>query len=508
MGYSEPYCHLCGVSFNIIFSSTSGKLDDDPDSTLQWEPPVVKTTDVVCCTDHEDADSDTEYNPQETQDSEPYEYDSDVSYNTSDEDVPEHEETTDTTDTETQFYTEWARRTFNPNCREPEERVGYFDASSSAYSTNIISPEAARGCRTAQFLFHKSNSWQPDEHHEAWEVHGEWALSGICDGVPSRDCDIPTVWPARGGVETLEADNTNYYPHMQPDDIAMPFHPWCFDIFCRQSKVQFKHIDTSALMKWRNTEFDRKSFLKFPRAKEVRRAQDQWWDHEPGSEYLVANPLYVPGLPELLISAVNGESSDKHFGGRQKDRSSEATRARSRPSQHRRVNLLSSMPLEIRLMIIDFLGSDDVTRLRAASRTFTNLPSSVWYRLTREEMPWLWEAWDESECTHSPQIWTRVSTAQVKSILKSRKLLSNVLSADYMKYKAAEKAAEYWLPMPCDMPNQVDLPRLGTDWRVVFTQIKQNWRRLKGLQNRRRIWTDVEEIIRRIRNLEMASDEP
>lgn len=55
-------------------------------------------------------------------------------------------------------------------------------------------------------------------------------------------------------------------------------------------------------------------------------------------------------------------------------------------------------------MIIGFLGSIDITSLRAASRAFTHFPNSVGYRLIREEMPWLWEAWDEFECKHIPQI--------------------------------------------------------------------------------------------------------
>jgi hypothetical protein len=123
-------------------------------------------------------------------------------------------------------------------------------------------------------------------------------------------------------------------------------------------------------------------------------------------------------------------------------------------------------------------------------------------------MPWLWEAWDEFECKHIPQIWTTVSTAQIKSILKSLKRLSEVLSVDYMEHKDAEKAAEHWFPMPCEIPDQVNLPRLRTDWHFVFTRIKHSWNRIKGLRNRQLIWADVEEIIRRIQNLEMASDVP
>lgn len=207
------------MSFNIVFGANSGPLDPDDReyTTFPSQTPFVKTTDVSCFTDFEETDDDTEYTPQEIEDSDPYEYDSDISTDvSSNEDTPEDEESIDTTDTESQQYTEWVKKTFNPNCRDPEEHVGYYDASDSTYSINIIFPEEARGCRTAQFLHHKNSVWQPDELHEPWEVNGDWALSGICDGMPSRDCDIPTVWPARGGVEQLEADNSSYHVRYLP----------------------------------------------------------------------------------------------------------------------------------------------------------------------------------------------------------------------------------------------------------------------------------------------------
>jgi hypothetical protein len=281
----------------------------------------------------------------------------------------------------------------------------------------------------------------------------------------------------------------------------MPLHPWCFDIFCRQSQIHSKEVDASGLMNWRNSELDSREFYQFPRTEDVKIARGQWWSHDLGSEYLVANPLYVPGLSELLLSAVNGEIKSEQHAQCEKVQLSQFTKTQPTSSQHQPVDFFSSIPLEIRLMIVGYLGSDDITSLRAASRTFTTLPNNVWYRLIREEMPWLWEAWDESECKHTPQIWTTVSTAQVKSILKSRERLSEVLRLEYMTHEDSEKVAENWFPIPCDIPEQVHLPRLATDWHFVFVQINKDWNRLKGLRNRQRIWIDVEEIMRRIQNL-------
>ena len=81
---------------------------------------------MACSTDYEETDHDVEYMPQESEDSEAYEYDSDIATEaSSDEETPENEESPDIMDTESPLYNDWAVRTFNPNCREPEEHVGY-----------------------------------------------------------------------------------------------------------------------------------------------------------------------------------------------------------------------------------------------------------------------------------------------------------------------------------------------------------------------------------------------
>lgn len=254
-------------------------------------------------------------------------------------------------------------------------------------------------------------------------------------------------------------------------------------------------------MKWRNSEFNWDHFRNFPRAGDVFAAQDQFWRHEPGAEYLAANPLYVPGLPTLLTGA--NEETVKDGTGiflcrgdlewPQLINNTPAVR------QTVQKDLLASLPLDIRLYIVDFLGSVDTTNLRIASKSFTKLPNSVWYRFVREEMPWLWEAWDEAESLHIPSPWTTVTANEVAFLNKTRKQYSRVLSDEYMP---TDKIVDYLLPPPSAISDQMRLFRANTDWRQVYTRIKRNWGWLRGLRNRRRIWEDVEEIIRRIQEFE------
>ena len=193
--------------------------------------------------------NDPNYAPQEDDDNRPYEYDSD--YESTDtmsldgeDDENDHESTNDTNQ-----YHDFLSRTLIPQSRSRGEPVGNFGhsnksyrneiilpmnsdelpegydpecleripgatcAEANAYSGSVISLEEMRGCRTAQFLVHKGfsgESWQPDGLHAAWEISEDWFLSGVCDGMRSRDEGCPAVWPMRGGVRRLQADNVNF----------------------------------------------------------------------------------------------------------------------------------------------------------------------------------------------------------------------------------------------------------------------------------------------------------
>lgn len=265
----------------------------------------------------------------------------------------------------------------------------------------------------------------------------------------------------------------------------MPFHPWCFDIFCRQSKLRFNRINISGLIKWRDAEFSYEDFHSFPRSGDVLEGQEQFWQHVPGKEYLAANPLYVPGLRTILQNADREES--------------ELPKKSPALLQGGHHDVFASLPPEIRLLVVRFLDAGDLNNLRVASKTFTNLPNSVWRQLVREEMPWLWESGYDSEEAHVPSFWTTVTANELMLFKEERERYSARLDDDYTP---TNKAVDFLLPFPKQGPNQLKLSKGNTDWHAVYTQIKQNWSSLRGLRNRRRIWEDVEEIIKRIEKYE------
>lgn len=200
--------------------------------------------------DEDDMLDDPDYvpGPEEGDYAGPGEYDSEYESSTSGEDDdPDRDD--ETNDPEVDCYSTWLAKTLDPHARFSGEPIGKFGYSNqpcrdesvfplqsttlsdgydpeelehipsrtcteaNAYSGFAISLEEMRGCRTAQCLIHKSEIQGSSQHidfSEPWEVSEDWFLSGLCDGMPSRDCDDPYVWPAQGGVDHPRAENINF----------------------------------------------------------------------------------------------------------------------------------------------------------------------------------------------------------------------------------------------------------------------------------------------------------
>ncbi|KAK2742855.1 hypothetical protein FQN55_007639 [Onygenales sp. PD_40] len=488
MGYSEILCHFCGVSFNIARSrrvgeprSASWNYYGGYDEEEEWNWPDCALN--GCCLAVRKRPKKDENNDEETAESAPLAApEKEIIIQ-----IPRDENPFDNIEGELGGYKiDSLEHIAGPGCK-----------AVNAYSGYNISLEEMKFCCTVQCLVYKdqSESQKLDALAQDWEQSGEYFLSGLCDQMPSRDDDCPEVFPTRGGVVQPWADNIIWDDEQ---NYAVPFHPWCFDIFSRLSKLHFGHVNVPGLMEWRNAESSYEDFNEFPHGPDVEAGQEQWWCHEPGKEYLAANPLYVPNLPAILRSAIKND--EDNFSSQNSAFSVSQPTTGSKESQgtaeyHSRTDPLQSLPQEIRLLIIDQLPSRDIANLRLASRAFRQLPISLWYHLVREEMPWLWEAWDDGECdNHTPSFWTTNTAADLSRIMKgSPKSRNEITAADIVASGTA-------------MPEQIKLPRDKTNWYQLYVEIRRNWGQLKGLQNRERIYKDVEEIIRRIEEYEWEEE--
>lgn len=251
-------------------------------------------------------------------------------------------------------------------------------------------------------------------------------------------------------------------------------------------------------MGWRNLESDYDTDSQFPRHPAVYNGRQQEWNHEPGDEWLAANPVLIPGLDTLLWSAAQHQIAD-------------TDRASSKDP-------LAKVPRELADAIVSFLDPVDVASLRLASCA-RYLPISDWKPRLEIDMPWLWEVWDNSK----PSIWVTISHAELEVAVKKMEQadedhfnnqreykgviqeempelweawinhnswLNQVPSSDWRTYLAPQSARE----------SPKTLPQAGTNWCRIYYEVGKNCAGLKGLQNRKRIWTDLEEILRRISN--------
>ncbi|KAF5681223.1 hypothetical protein FHETE_12 [Fusarium heterosporum] len=366
MGYSEVYCHICGVSFNI----SRGRTDKEP-RTAAWGDECAFTSGYSWeqCPENggcffvqrdpngNDSTLATEeltklilpkVNPEDPEES--YEYAS-----------GDWDDTPD----------DW-EHIASPECEQDK-----------AYNGHHISAQAMRGCKTLQCLVRKPKDWRPAPDDEAFEAHEQFFLSGLSDHMPSRDMSSPIVYPERHGVSSPNAENCIWEPE-DAEDYAMPFHPTCLEIFKRASLHRYGVVDIECLTQWWELEAAYEDFYAFPRHEDVNKASEQWWNHLRGGEYLVANPCFVPGLESLLSST----KSSRDSGHKQ----SKITLS-SVVSDTKHPDVFLRLPAEIRLLLLLELSYKDIANLRLASRTFLDLPQSLFYHLTMRDTPWLYEAW-------------------------------------------------------------------------------------------------------------------
>ncbi|KAN0107848.1 hypothetical protein V8E51_007590 [Hyaloscypha variabilis] len=373
------------------------------------------------------------------------------------------------------------------------------------YNGHNIPAEEMKGCTTYQFLAYKSSDWHPESNDEEWEERSQVFLTGIGDRFPSRDMASPEVIPVRHGWN--EGDSDSWNGGGNDRSVAMPFHPTCFDIFMRLSRRHLGKIDVHGLMEWRNSKFADagRSFSCDPN---VEKGREQWWAHHAGSEYLAANPLYIPGLRSIFEVARTVDSSFS-------PRNSAFSPLPATSSILREIGAVTedpflALPQELREHIVDHLDSQEIVALRLASRAFHELPISLWYKLLRREMPWLWEVYSD----HKPSFWTALEVLDLKREAKAKEAWTEKM--DLKRYFISCEMPEILGEWEKDQPRFAGIEavgkahrmaegvgkmveREGTNWYLLYKGIRMA--KLKGLRNRERIWRDIGKIVEQIRIL-------
>lgn len=477
MGYSEVLCHICGVSFNISRTRTQ----NEPRSAgwghgwgyLNLRPgPCPEESGCFWVNRHADGSRHSE--EPATASLEPIKmFPADMDENHFDSDNWEH--------------------ISGPECDQ-----------SNAYNGHNISAEAMRGCRISQCLIRKPEDWEPEPDDDEFEISGHFFLSGLSDFMPSRDMSSPEVFPERHGTDMPHADNCIWEVD-EAENYCMPFHPTCFELFKRASLHRYGVVDIECLTQWWALEANYDDFHSFPRHPAVESAQGQSWVHCQGDEFLAANPCFVPGLEALLLSA----QCLKGPGHADSGLIPTAVSTAANPTDP-----FSRLPGEIRMFILLQLGFKDIANLRLTSRNFLQLPKSLFYELALRDWPWLYEAWSslpisywatstqaEEEKKHRDRQDRVTALRRAIDILESEAVDSGNPNANDTAIEAVEAELDALLDIPhATRPATptILLKRAETDWYRLHTEIGRNWEKLQGLQNRRRIWDDCQEILNRV----------
>jgi hypothetical protein len=382
----------------------------------------------------------------------------------------------------------------------------------AGYSGHKISAEEMRGCQVSQCLVRKPLDFEPLEDDEDFEKEGEFCLSGLSDHMPSRDRYYPRVEPARHGCELPRAENV-IWDDVEIEEYAMPFHPWCFEVFKRTSILEHGNIDVDGLTNWWMEEARNEQIGADRNNDDVFQCREQEWNHFNGTEYLAANPLYIPKLLDIFRQAT---STAPGFS----PRNSAFTVTRGVPLNSSN-DLFVRLPAELQFEVLGYLRSKDIASLRLVSRAFRQLPIFYFQKLLNREMPWLWEARPTpSRLHHVPySFWATVTAGEAERKLQKNRNEIECLN-DYVEIVSTEMPElktllEEALPaeiqavldaQQLEVENDEDrkpffLPPDRTNYYLLYVLIKRHWKELRGLQNRKRIWKDCQGIGKKIKRM-------
>ncbi|KAE8395631.1 hypothetical protein BDV23DRAFT_178676 [Aspergillus alliaceus] len=381
-----------------------------------------------------------------------------------------------------------------PGCRN---REGYLGRN--------ISVEEMRGCHTVQCLIMKNPDWEPRGDDLEFERESQFHLTGVTESMPSSGYGLKFA-PIRHGIDNIQAQSESFF-NPGPEELAqtgLPFHPTCFELFIQASKRYMNNkVDIDGLVHIRDTSCLQQIDFPVIHNEHVDAGKEQCWIHNVGHEYLVTNPIFVPSFKPIVEAAVSTEASFSVQNSPFESRNRTIATARSQDP-------FLALPIEIILSIIKDLGSTDIATMRLSSRAFTHLPISVWHRLVIKELPWLYEAWSSDP---TPYYWATVIARDLHKEKESHNKWERDMEEQSLVIleDMPEVHAEWlhsrpkwtWPDLP-DRQEVLDLSpvKLGyhtTNWYSLYRGITVNWKQLKGLQNRERIWDAVLQVVGAIR---------
>ncbi|KAF7557004.1 hypothetical protein G7Z17_g1005 [Cylindrodendrum hubeiense] len=577
----QVYCQLCGVSFAISRIRTRdeppeaswgpGRKRDGPTwvggtvgahgicqdngCALVYRGPlkrVWKDQYAYMNLDEEDPDDDT-YETESEAD-EPLEYDSSAS----DDDNPEVDEEVeeDTDDPSSWTFNIWGPKPLDDDMFLPlatldnlsddsasggpsaEEKACEYEHIAGpncqhpgGYHGDSVSAEEMTGCTTIQCLIGKSDFWQPLRDDLTFEQTSAYHLSSLGQDITSGGIVQFSPPPRHWVYQIVAANDHNPIQNgYDAPEFGAAFHPTCFELFMIASRKTLGYVDADGLVNLRKFYCEpNEPGEKFcERSKDVDKASGRVWTHHPADEYLAANPIFISGFSEMCQASI---STDPGFNSQQSP-FSPRQRSQEPPSTG---DPFLRLPPHLIPELVNYLAPKDIAAMRLSSHAFEHLPISVWYRLLKDEFPFVYEAWcdnarpntwafpgaayvmptgredDEYEETHTREVdiirpygqnalapWTVYQLAQSLFSKELAALRVNKFSQSIF-HESPEVRAQHEQMQDITSMGPRNLVYERTNWYKLFGDITTNWKELKGLRNRARVWSDVCKIVNKIK---------
>ncbi|KAI7480485.1 calcium ATPase [Hortaea werneckii] len=400
-----------------------------------------------------------------------------------------------------------------------EHLAGPGCTSTSGYNGHKISAREMQHVISCQCLAEKRDDWRPEPGDRDFELKAEHCfLTGISKG-GVWELDVTGLAPVRHGVSETDIENDN------PAEIrseqfgldtgelcALPMHPRYFELFQRISIRCFGRVDIDGLWRLREEKGNYVNrFEGMPRNPDVELVSEQWYSARPGTEYLAADPVDVPGLSTLIQSCLvkEGDVCESVFDTPEHIKDS---------AEH--FDPFSMLPPELQQTLLWQLSRQDVANLRLVSPAFRQLPQSYFRRLVETEMPWLWELSDLPK--HSIdfyRLWCRLHEADGGSQqdMQEREGLEQTPNGELnaLPDELESEGTGVSSPLPTGSSAGWDkrTPKVQGKTEAAVQAGYENGmcqrkpeNVLLGLRNRRRIWQDLNVIVRMISELELSDD--
>ncbi|KAK2748368.1 hypothetical protein FQN57_001028 [Myotisia sp. PD_48] len=360
------------------------------------------------------------------------------------------------------------------------------------YNGNYLSADEARGCRTVQCIFPKTSTWTPSPVDLDFEREGDYHLTGVARFMPNSGIGLRFA-PAKQGVDHINAHNS-----------------WILADAASRRFLGGK-VDIANLFRLRNEYMDDRGSNSLNAFSMLNPSlspfQDgQPWIHKFGSEYLAANPLFIPSFRPILDRAIS-DDAEFDVNGSPFLTSTRIVNVSAAP------DLFQRLSLELKLKIVSHLNSSAIASLRLCSRAFTHLPISLWRQLITTEMPWIYEAWSSDP---TPYYWATVNADDKHQAKEAWEKFDEEFNYQLgvMKQEAPE-IADIWAENKLsswEWPEHPDrreflalspirLPPDRTNWYQLYCDISKNKKLINGLRNRERVWNLVMTFIKDIQKI-------